>query len=325
LFLAVEQFRFGFGAANVGLSQGGLDSNKVMSIPQITDQIAALKKAGIPGASTVAELEARYPGIGPLFDHADMQLQGSLVARGNYIDFLTAPGRSPFLFGDDNALGIAVCDFTSISIERNYLATRGETEIEGCSRPGAHYVVADNRIRMDGAPSIEGALLPRGGHPAAVKVIGNAGSATVTGNDVRVWGAPASVAVLAGSTNPNAFSVYENNWFQTSGQRTLFMGGWPKVPGFFPASFLQNALIANNTFAGSTHEGLAFDNLAWTLSRPLINRANRIRIVRNDFSQLTSRHATLHLGPATFNNTFIGKPHGRIINQGTDNHIIITR
>jgi hypothetical protein len=330
LFLAVEQFRFAFGAATLPFpSSGTLDSARVKNTPQIASHITALKKAGVPGAPTLAELEARYPGIGPLFNPSDLLLKGSLALRGNYVDFLTAPGTTPFRFGDDNAIGIADCEFGSISIEHNYFATRGETEIEGCQQglhPGqAHYTITDNTIQTDSPPSFEGLLVPQGGHPAAIKVIGDGGSATVMGNSVSVWGAPEGVAVLAGNTNPSAFSAYENNYFQASGQRTLFMGGFAATPGFFPPSSLQDALIRDNTFTGTIREGIAFVNLPGILSPPLINRANRVTIEDNNFAGLTSRRATVVFGPGTFDNTFIGNPNGPIINKGTGNTIVITQ
>lgn len=359
IVLATNQFRFGFGSANIrtqdfgrllpgGLGAGAeeeaeapledeepleedppleeyVEDDEPLEDERLGDPAEELQEA--PGAATIEELEQKYPGIEPLTSSDPFRLEGALVLRGNRIDLLTR-SKFPFVFGDDNAVGIAGCQYSSISIEQNYFASRGEMEIEGCEGSGARYRVAGNTVRMNGSSSTENTISANfvGGHPAAIKTVGNPGevSLEVVDNDVTVTGTRAGVAVLAGTSNPDAVTLYARNTIRTDGQRTAFLGGFPGIPGFFPASSLQNAQIRDNTFLGTARTAIGFRDIRWLLTQNLVNRANRVDIRRNDMTGLTVSGPALRFDPSTFDNTFAGNPNGPIDDRGTNNTITVT-
>jgi hypothetical protein len=325
------QLRFVFGSATVLLSDvpPAAAVSAAAEVPEIGRLDRRLQRLGAPGAANIPALERKFPGVSALFTgQGRRRLVGDLIISDNYVDLLHHPGRIPFLFGDDNVIGLTRgTAYSRILVAHNYLVSKGEEEIEGARGADARYTVVSNVIRERATPSIEGILVPPGGHPAALKMTGIQAGAVVVGNDIEVSGVPQGVAALFGSTDPNSAWRIERNRFGSRGQRVLFMGGYVAFPGAFPAAYLRNALVAGNVFAGNPRVGMWFDNLHWRLIAPnsgLINRANHVRIVRDDFSALTSSRAALLLGPSTHDNVFIGQPNGPVINQGTNNRIVIT-
>lgn len=327
LFVLVQQFRFGVPLAPF-------------------DILAAGTSPGISAEDFRAELDRQYPGAGALLrgdddDEQFTRLEGDWFVTNSLIDQLRQ-GRVPFIAGDDNPVATAVCAFDRIFIVGNVIRSRGEFEIEGCTGRHAEYVVTDNVIELDAADSWEGAVIgnslrgaAQAGHPAAMKIVGNEEARLlVTNNVVTVTGSPSAVAVLAGNRNPASFSRYKRNRFEMRGvnlpllrPRVAFLGGYPAIPGFFPESYLQNALITENEFVGAANYAMGFVDMRWLLLPPppigpsLVNEATGNRIIDNDFSGFTSREATLVFGESTFENLFVGDPNGDIVDLGTDNLI----
>lgn len=327
LFVLVQQFRFG--------------------IPLAPFDIVAAANFGISAEDFREELDRQFPGSAALLRGEDdegeqfTRLEGEWFVTNSLVDLLRE-GRIPFVKGDDNPVATAVCAFDRIFIVRNVIRSRGEFEIEGCTGLHAEYFVTENVIELDAADSWEGAVIgnslrgaEQAGHPAAMKLVGNEEARLlVTDNVISVTGSPSAVAVLAGNRNPDSVSKYRRNRFEIRGvntpllrPRVAFLGGYPAIPGFFPQSYLQNALITENEFVGAANYAMAFVDMRWLPLPPppigpsLVNEANGNRIIDNDFSDFTSRGGTLVFGESTFENLFVGDPNGDIVDLGTDNLI----
>ncbi|MGH8071257.1 MAG: hypothetical protein ACRERE_39715 [Candidatus Entotheonellia bacterium] len=246
-------------------------------------------------------------------------LSGALSLTGNHIDLFHGP---EFPFGDDNAFGIARCNFSALTVTENFLETRGEAELEGCANPDAEVIYARNEIIMHANDSPVGLLVPEGGHPAAIKIHDNdASRVEVRDNDITTLGNVQGVCMLA-SSRPGAKTVITGNTCQMEGQAAALLAGFVGNPGFFGPSALYDAHVYANTFRGRARRGIAFLDLTFPgEGQSLINDGHGNHFNNNDLSGLTTTVSSLEFGPHTHDNTFAGRPSGTVIDQGTDNRI----
>ena len=303
LLLAVSQFRFAV----------------ISGFPDIGGIVG---KNGVDSSMTTNALLDQFPGANVLFDNLPIS-EGRIEFVGNYVDFLTTPGPVPFTFGDDNGFALAGCQYDTVVMQNNYLATRGEAlEIEGCLEPSARHVVSGNTVVMDAPLSVEAFYAPPGGHPAAVKVLGNAAATErVINNRVRTFGARAGVCMLLGTVNPASNFLVRGNQCDVDGQIAALLGGYPGFPFFYPVSFLSNARVLDNTFTGVAVFGLAFFDIPFIglPSFSLVNQATGNVFRDNDLSGLVSTEAALYFDAQTSNNIFVGDPNGAVVDLGTNN------
>jgi hypothetical protein len=71
-----------------------------------------------------------------------------------------------------------------------------------------------------------------------------------------VTGHETATAVTAGTTNPDAKWIFQNNQFSTQGQLAAFVGGNAGVPPFFLGSSLSNAVITGPVNGGVDELGV---------------------------------------------------------------------
>ena len=261
----------------------------------------------------------------------------TLDVEGNYIDVGI---YVPIGLGDDNPISFLGCYFNTVNITGNTLLSRGETEYELTS--GSVLNISNNTIvetkhletagilkliQTVGYPGLHGGL------PTALALRDDDFTdITVRNNDITsVGGAPSTDCMLLEfplhSVHPSRSAIITGNRCDMQGGFAAMQLGWIglQVANFNPGIF-DNAVVNNNTFVGTASFGIAALDLRILVPRlaknSLINTSNNNVFANNDLSHFTASKASLYLGPETYNNTFIGNPHGLVVDKGTGNRII---
>jgi hypothetical protein len=265
-------------------------------------------------------------------------LTGDLVVQNNYVD--TTTGRLVAL--DDNGIALEGATFSTINLLHNTAITNGESvEIEGST--GSDYNVTGNVVSTTShlnsriAQLVDTVGYPRlhGGHPAAVKLAGNdVARVTIENNNVTLRGGSHTMVCimqyLAGPSGPAGARQAGSTRISGNSctmRRHIFagiLGGWAGSGRFFPPGPMDNATVTNNTLTGTASFGISMMDFTVPVdpASNLVNTSNGNLFARNDLSHFTPGVASLYLGPSTHDNTFIGNPHGPVIDHGTNNHII---
>jgi hypothetical protein len=263
-------------------------------------------------------------------------LEGNFIATDNYLDTTT----NPFIRGDDNGIAFQDAFFDNIEITRNTVITNGESlEIEGGA--GSSYTISDNVIsstrRFDSvfANVVQTVGFPRlhGGHPAAIKLAGlDVDHLAVERNVLTVGGGSSTMVCIMAyaaqglTPTPGSTTRIAGNRCTMDGIFAGLLGGWAGELPFFPPGPLDDAVVTGNTFVGSAAFGVTMMDFRIPLApaNDLVNTSHGNVITGNDFSGFVPSEASLYLGPSTHDNTFVGNPHGPVVNLGTNNHITVT-
>lgn len=261
-------------------------------------------------------------------------LAGKLIVRNNYVN--STAGRPPLL--DDNGIALQGATFSTINLLHNTAITDGESlEIEDST--GSDYNVSGNVVSTTShlnsriAQLVDTVGFPRlhGGHPAALKLAGNdVARVTIENNNVTLGGGSHTMVCimqyLAGPSGPAAASSTRISGNSCT-MRHIFagiLGGWAGSGQFFPPGPMDNATVTNNTLTGTASFGISMMDFTVPAApaNNLVNTSNGNVFTRNDLSHFIPGVASLYLGLSTHNNTFIGDPHGPVINLGKHNHIV---
>jgi hypothetical protein len=254
---------------------------------------------------------------------------GQLVINHNYFDNV----RHPF-FGDDDCIALAHWALSQVTITDNTIKCDSDViEVEGGINTSARILVANNDVTMSSAPSPEGILYPPGGHPEAIKIMSNlAQSIHVLGNQVHAFGNNKGVCILFASPLHHApafgSDVVADNTCRMAGMTAGILAGYNTGGPFYPRGVMQDTVVAHNTFQGIAKYGIAFLDYKPPLgARPifgLTNDGNHNVFAGNDLSHLVTP-VGLYFGPATYDNLYIGKVPGRVVNKGTHNVVRSSR
>jgi hypothetical protein len=265
-------------------------------------------------------------------------LTGNLIARDNYVN---TTGR-PFVPGDDNGIAIQGTTFDTIDYSHNTIITKGESlEIENSTdrtvRVDGNTVVTQSRVNSAFAKVVNTVGYPKlhGGHPAALKFAGNdVANFSITNNNITAGGGSNTIVCIMQYMRDPGTSVHQHRFTLISGNRCAMhrifaglLGGWAGERPFFPQGTLDDAVVAHNTFSGTADFGITMMDFTVPAapSNNLVNTSNADVFTGNDLSAFSSIKggASLYFGPSTHNNTFIGNPHGPVVNLGKHNHIVI--
>lgn len=269
-------------------------------------------------------------------------VQGDYLAvQGNYIDTVSGGVFIPILLGDDNGIAFLGTRFDSVDITNNTLITNGENEYEltGGSRLNFSNNVISTTKRFDTASILNlvatvGYPRLHGGLPASIAMRDDDfADTTIQNNDIDTrGGATFSDCMLlsypVASTQSSRSTTITGNRCDMGGIFAGMQIGWFGATSLLPSGIFDNAVVARNTFTGTASFGIAALDyryrLPFNVPGNLNNTSNHNLFSNNDFSTFTPSQATLYLGPSTHDNTFIGDPHGPVVNLGTDNHIVPT-
>ena len=321
--LWVKQTRnFGFLIANVYNATVKYFQNRV------TDIRGAHFRVGIGGSGEI-----------PIVLPRPRSTTGKLIVTDNYINTTAVP--FPLPFGDDNGFAVQGTHFRTIDVAHNTVSTFGESiEIE--KSVGSNYRIADNTVvtksRIDSplARAVTTVGYPRlhGGHPAELKLSGNdVANFSILNNHLAVGGGSNTlICIMQYMSNPET-SVHRQRSTRISGNTCVMkrifaglLGGWSGENPYFPQGTLDNAVVTNNTFSGTADFGITMMDfkIHAVPKNDLINTSNHDVFTHNNLSGFTAIKggASLYFGPATHNNTFIGNPHGPVVNLGKHNRII---
>jgi hypothetical protein len=265
-----------------------------------------------------------------------------VILSENHIDTTTGGVFVPILLGDDNGIAFLGTAFDEVDITGNTLITHGENEYELTG--GSRLTIADNYIsttkRVDTATlvnlieTVGYPLLTPGGLPSSIALRDTDFKTTVLSNNHIVTGGGArnGVCILFSQPVPSA---HPSRSTSVIGNRCdmggIFAGismGWFGATGLLPPGILDGATITDNTFTGRAAFGLAALDYRYRVPFEVLgnlhNTSHHNRMQRNDFSAFTPGRATLYLGPSTHDNTFIGSPHGPVVNLGTNNRLVLS-
>jgi len=312
---------FGFLMANVYNGNVKFLDNRVTNIR------GGVFRVGIGGSGEI-------PIVAPL----QRSMTGQFIAEGNYINTLAVPFPTG---GDDNGIAFQGTRFTTMNFLNNTVITRGESlEIE--KSVGQTYRIIGNtvvsRYRRN-SPFAEAVVTvgyPRlhGGHPAALKLAGNdVANFYILDNNITAGGGSNTLICIMQfmsetSIHRHRFNVISGNHCTTKGIFADLLGGWSGERPYFPQGTLDDAVVTDNTFSGTADFGITMMDFRVPAapSNNLVNTSHGDLLACNNLSDFTAIKggANLYFGPSTYDNTFIGNPHGPVVNLGTNNRVIIT-
>jgi hypothetical protein len=262
-------------------------------------------------------------------------LTGDLIVRDNYVDTTT----NPFIPGDDNGIAMQGVAFDRIDISGNTAITNGESlEIEAST--GSSVTIEGNLVsttrRIDSifAKVVDTVGFPRlhGGHPSALKMAGNDYEEfTIADNAVTVGGGSSTaVCIMQYMADPSQ-SAHASRTTRIVGNECRMdrifagvLGGWAGELPFFPQGTLDDAMVQGNLFTGSAAFGITMMDFVVRAApaNDLVNTSHGNQISDNDFTQFAPSRASIYFGASTHDNSFVGDPHGPVINLGHNNTVV---